>query len=270
MQNDFLKPNSIKQSKMKFKKLLRILFAIGIFLNHYSFFGQETADDSNKWQFTIGPYVLFPHMNGEVIVKGIPADVDTSPGDIFENLDFGMMLYFEASNSKWVAVLDGLYMDLSQEGETVLTGRKVLVGVDQVGFSISGRYKIKQWLDAGVGGRINSIGSNLKIDPGDILPGTEFSMNETWFDPIIVARLMTNFNNEKWQLGLYTDIGGFGIGSDITWQINPFASYQLGNWFKLGAAYRWLGINYTTGTGAETFLYDVTTSGPEIRFLFNF
>ncbi len=50
----------------------------------------------------------------------------------------------------------------------------------------------------------------------------------------------------------------------------PFAGYRFSNLFELVLAYRALGMDYETGSGAELFAYDVVTFGPEIGFLFHF
>lgn len=257
--------NSITQNKV------RIFLAIILCLFLLPVSAQDEPTDAKNWEFNITPYLLFPTMNGNVVIRGIPVDVNASTDDIFSNLNFGAMLYFEASSPKWALVFDLLYMDLSKEGQTPLASRNASVGADQLMTSISGRYRITEWLDVGIGGRLNSIGSSVKIAAGEyILPGTDFSMNETWFDPIIVARAITKFNDSKWRLGLSADIGGFGIGSDFAWQIHPFAGYQFTKLFQLGFSYRWLGMNYETGSGTDRFLYDVTTSGPELKLSFHF
>lgn len=232
---------------------------------------QDVPDNDKSWQFTLGPYLIFPNMNGNVAIKGIPIDVSANPGDIFSNLDFGMMLYFEASNPKWAIMFDGLYMNLGKEGETPLLSRQASVDMDQLAITVNGLYRVAPWFEAGIGGRVNSIGSGVKIAAADhVLPGTDFSMNETWFDPLIVTRAMTRFNTDKWRLGLLADIGGFGVGSDLAWQVNPFVGYQFSKLFEIDVAYRWLGMKYENGSGTEYFLYDMVISGAEIGFMFHF
>jgi len=257
--------NTIKENK------IRILMVITLVIYMLPVNAQDQPTNTKNWEYNITPYLLFPNMKGNVAIRGIPVDVNASTGDIFGNLDFGAMLYFEASSPKWALVFDLLYMDLSKDGQTPLASRNASVGADQLMTSITGRYRITEWLDVGIGGRLNSIGSSVKIAAGDyILPGTDFSMTETWFDPIIVARAITKFNDSKWRLGLSADIGGFGIGSEFAWQIQPFAGYQFTKLFQLGVTYRWLGMKYETGSGTDRFLYDVTTSGPELKLSFNF
>ena len=232
---------------------------------------QEETEKEKKWKFTASPYLLFPSMNGEAGIGPLTAEVDVSASDIFSNLDFGAMLYFEAQNDKWAFIFDGLYMDLSKDGLTP-GKRKASVGMDQLGITVSGLYRLNSWAEAGLGGRINSIGSSLYIAPGEggILEEQDRSMNETWFDLIIATRVQTNFNDSNWRLGLSADIGGFGIGSDFAWQLHPFAGYQFSKLIEMGVAYRWLGMNYENGSGMDHFLYDIVTSGPEIGVSFHF
>ena len=133
-------------------------------------------------------------------------------------------------------------------------------------------YRLNSWAEVGIGGRVNSIGSTLTIAPGDehILPGSEFSMDETWVDPLITARIMTQFNESKWRLGLMADFGGFGIGSKYAYQINAFAGYQLAKWLEIDVAYRLDGKKYEKGSGTDLFVYDVILHGPSIGLVFKF
>jgi hypothetical protein len=253
------------------KQVVKYIF-ISILLISISIKAQNKAlENEKKWDFTVSPYILFPNMNGDMTVKGIDVAVKANTSDIFSNLDFGTMLYSEAANSDWAIIFDLLYMKLKGEGETPLVGRKVSVSLEQLGASISGLYRISPWFETGIGIKINSIGSKIKIAPGDyILPGTDFSMKETWIDPAIVVRFSTKLNDTKWNLGLLADFGGFGIQSDYTWQANPFLGYQFGKVFETGVAYRWLGMKYEKGSGTDKFVYDVVTSGPEAKFIFHF
>jgi len=65
-------------------------------------------------------------------------------------------------------------------------------------------------------------------------------------------------------------LGGFGIGSEFTWQIQAEAGYQFSELFSLNLGYRYIGIDYETGSGTDYFAYDIDTFGPEIRLGFNF
>ena len=232
---------------------------------------QEEAAKEKKWNFLAAPYLLFPNMSGKITVKGILSDASANTEDIFSNLDLGGMLYFEANNGKWAIILDGYYVGLSAEGVTPLLSRKTGIEMNQLAIAIGGLYRVASWAEVGIAGRVNSIGSTLTIAPGEILlPGGEYSMDETWFDPLIVTRIMTRFNDSKWRLGLEAGFGGFGIGSDYAYQINPFAGYQLSKLFEIAVAYRWDGMKYEKGSGTDLFVYDVLLQGPSVGLVFHF
>jgi len=239
---------------------------------------QEDAKKEKQWNFTAAPYLLIPYMNGNVALGPIDVNVDADAGEIFDNLDFGLMLYFEASSDKWVANFDLLYMNLGGKGETPLLSRDASVDVKQLGLTFNGLYRVVEWASVGIGFRVNSINQGIKMaavpgpGPGDndLFPAVDRSMTQTWVDPLIVARLMTRFDDSKWRLGIVGDIGGFGIGSDLAWQINPFVGYQFSKLFEIDLAYRWLAMDYETGSDADYFLYDMVISGPELGLLFHF
>ncbi len=250
--------------------LYAVLFFIALPIMAQDNNKEEQNVDGKKWNFTAAPYLLLPSMDGDVAIKGLPIATSLNPGDIFDNLDFGFMLFFEANTDKWAVNLDLLYMDLSKKGVTPLTSRDAEVGMKQLAITVNGLYRFNSWLEVGLGGRINSIDASVNIAAGDyILPGRDFSMNQTWFDPLVVVRVMTQLNN-KWRFGMVTNAGGFGVGSDLAWEVNPFVGYQFSKLFEIDIAYRWLGMDYETGTGTDYFKYDMVISGPELGLLFHF
>ena len=53
-------------------------------------------------------------------------------------------------------------------------------------------------------------------------------------------------------------VGGFGVGSDLAYQILVGLLYPLSDSVQLGIGYRHLDLDYEDGD----FAYDVATSGP--------
>jgi hypothetical protein len=93
--------------------------------------------------------------------------------------------------------------------------------------------------------------------------------SQTWFDPIIITRLTTDLN-DKWLFQFRGDVGGFGAGSDLTWQLQGYAGYRFSKLFQLTAGYRLLSADYSHGEASKEFVFDVIESGPVIKFGFNF
>ena len=82
---------------------------------------------------------------------------------------------------------------------------------------------------------------------------------DDWVDPFIGLRGRYNFN-EKYYLTARADVGGFGVGSDFSWQANGGIGCQLSPTLFLEVTYRALGMDYNK----DGFVYDMVAHGPEI------
>ena len=56
---------------------------------------------SDRWEYVVAPYLIFASMDGTSAVRGREVEVDVSPSDIFENLQFGAMGYLGARKGNW-------------------------------------------------------------------------------------------------------------------------------------------------------------------------
>ena len=221
-------------------------------------------DGSGTWRFSVAPYFLSPHMSGTINVAGHDIPLDVSPSDVLGNLKFGIMGYAEANNGTWGVGLDFLYMNLEAEGEGTLP---VTVGAKQVMGEIDVLRRLSPWAEVLVGGRV--IGLESSLDYGGSVIDSTFSASKTWFDPLIGVRL-TVPNTGKWLAAFRGDIGGFGIGSDLSWQLAPMVGYRFSRVISSQLSYRVLFVDYQDGTDREEFRYQVTTFGPQLGLSFAF
>jgi len=224
---------------------------------------QEPAPDAPppRWEFVVAPYFLAPYMDGTLGVGSLSATVDASPGDIFDKLQFGFMLYAEARRGPWGAFVDGLYMELEQGAQN--TG--ATASANQGAVQISGFRRLTPALDLLAGARVNVLDAGITLPT----PGTSASQSSTWVDPLVGLRVRAPVP-APWQLGIMADIGGFGVGSKLAWQIYPMAGLRVSRLLSVHAAYRMLDMDYETGNGTTTFAYDVRIFGPEIGLAFHF
>jgi hypothetical protein len=261
----------------KFKNRISATFvSLSLILLFCNDFSQASAQDSTKvkkWHFLTDVYLMFPYMNGETGIGNlITVPVDANPGDIFSKLKMAAMLYFEAKTDKWAISSDLVYMNLNQEVTTGTLIHSGEVKAKEFIWEPAGFYRIMPFWDVGLGGRLTNIGADIDARRNVFPAGTEAvtgSGSKTWFDPVIITRLSADIN-EKWLLGFRGDVGGFGVGSDITWQLQAYAGYRFGKVFQLTAGYRILSIDYDKGVDTDRFIYNVNTFGPVIRFGFNF
>jgi len=86
-----------------------------------------------------------------------------------------------------------------------------------------------------------------------------------WVDPIIGMRVRQEITPRD-EITLLADIGGFGVGSELSWQI--FAGYshdwQIGHSTELALAlgYRMLSVDYEEGRGTSRTALDILLHGP--------
>jgi hypothetical protein len=216
------------------------------------------------WGFTVAPYFLAPYMEGQLdLGSGPPATVTASPGDIFDKLQFGAMLYLEARRGPWGALVDGLYMDLeqaAQRGSVTATASATQAAVE-----ISAFRTLLPTLDLKVGARVNVLDGGLALPSLD----SSFAQSKTWVDPLVGVRLSAPLP-APWRIGIMADVGGFSVGSKLAYQIYPVAGLRVSRLLSIHLAYRILNMDYESDDETDPFVYDMSTYGPEIGLAFHF
>jgi hypothetical protein len=143
--------------------------------------------------------------------------------------------------------------------------RNTNVDFNQGAFAFYGLRRMGPAADLSFGLRVNTLQGALTFKGPDV----EVSQDKTWVDPVVGVTLRTP-TQQRFLLRVYSEIGGFGAGSDFTWQIFPSAGINLADSFSLEFGYRWLDVDYSTGDGNDRFVYDVLTQGPVGGFAFRF
>jgi len=229
-------------------------------------YAQDTSSTDGV-RFTIAPYILAPSMNGNMTLRGIGVDVGVGPTDIFDNLKFGFMGYAELRTGRWGFAFDSIYMNLERGAQvgTIFGPVGARASVRQGMYEFTGQYRAAPWIDLLAGVRINHVSAEYEVTPGDL----NDDESRTWADPLVGVRLQVP-DTGRWLLAVRADIGGFGIGSKLAWQVYPTVGYAFSDLFTLAGGYRYLDMDYETGQGRERFAYDIATSGPFVGFAFKF
>jgi hypothetical protein len=229
-------------------------------------------DSSKKYSLFLELYMFAPSMSGTVGIGRLENTFVCVPaGKLLSYFQIGGMLYAEVHNDRFAYTSDLFYASMGQDASGkngVLNGK---ANVKQFWWELEGLYRVQPWLEFGVGARINSVNDELNIN----VAGPSGTINKnakkgaTWVDPLIVTRLKTVIS-EKWLLQLRADMGGFGIGSQFTWQLQPDIYYRASKLMQFGLGYRVISNNYNSGSGDNRFLFDIEEYGPQIRIGFNF
>lgn len=233
----------------------------------------QTTETEKKWNFLAEPYLMFPYMNGETgIGNNLILPVEASPGDIFNKLQMGAMVFLKAQTPKWIITSDLVYMNLNQDLTPGIILHDGSVTAKQLIWEPAGLYRPMPFLAIGLGGRLNYVQTSVDGSVNTIPEGTSpisGRHHKTWFDPIIIVQLETDIH-DKWLFKFRGDVGGFNVGSALTWQLQGDVGYRFTKLFQLSVGYRYISIDYSSGDAPREFVFNMGEYGPTIKFGFNF
>jgi opacity protein-like surface antigen len=232
---------------------------------------QAAASPDSGWNFEFTPYIWGASMSGEVAAGPLPTtSVNMSFSDIMDNLDAGLMGSFEARKGRWGLLFDAIYMKLAHSATASRTGAGPIgatatasadLEITQTVYAAAVAYRAiesRTPLDVIGGVRYAKIEADARID-GSFFAQTGSvarSAKKDWVDPYIGVRVQRPLA-ERWTLVGYADIGGFGVGSDFTWQAAAGVNYEFSKAIAGKFGYRYMSVDYDN----DGFRYDMANSG---------
>jgi hypothetical protein len=251
-----------------------------------SAFGQSQEPD--RWEFDLTLYGWLSSVDGDGTVKGQEASVEADFFDILENVDFAVPLHFTASKGRWGFFADVMYMSLSNDDNAEARVGPFTIDIDadieaQMAIGeLGGFYRLFERplggnsermlsFDVLAGGRLWYLEGEIDLELTGPLRNRrrKFDDNKTWVDPVIGGRVGVDLN-EKWTLRIRGDIGGFGAGSDFSWNALGAVNWHFGRKWDLVLGYRVLGVDYEDGSGSDKFAIDAVFFGPFAAITYRF
>jgi hypothetical protein len=89
--------------------------------------------------------------------------------------------------------------------------------------------------------------------------GQTIARDDYWFDPYVGLRGRYNFN-KTFYTAVRGEIGGFGVGADLMWQVEGVVGINLTHCIFTEIGYRALGADFED----NNFVFDVVLHGPQI------
>lgn len=243
--------------------------------------------DTNEWRFTVAPYIWGVGLNGDVGLFGLkPVDVDIPFSDIIQNLDFAAMGIVEAHNGTWGVFADINYTNLSADTSVSGTLKNDVVNytvdadleVTEFIATLMGEWRAfdsdQMTLDLLAGARYwnvqNDLSVNASVEGGGPLGlslSKRFSGDDgaSWIDPMVGVKARINTETPFYFTG-WGLIGGFGVGSDLDWDVMGGLGYEWTEKFSTVLGYRAIGVDYED----DGFVYDVVQQGVALGLVFNF
>jgi hypothetical protein len=257
----------------------------------------------SAWTYNFTPYGWISWLDGKTTIKGRDFDLYVTPKQLLDSLEAAWFSYMEARNGPISVFADVVYANLSGSGSGIITrqprpnvtatlGASVGAGLTTATIELGGSYELFRSGGLGPNGvptaggvfSLEALGGvrywrqateatvklkgTLNIDDLVILSRKRVlvgSGSVDWVDPFVGARAFWEFMPGQ-KLQLRGDIGGFGIGSQLSWQAMATynANFATVNGVKVDAylGFRALSVDYTQGSGNTRYRYDAVQYGP--------
>ena len=209
--------------------------------------GGPVMAQEGTWSFALSPYLWAPGTSSSVATRFGTLDTDATIGDVVSATDFALMGALEARNGRWGFIADLLHADLTERSDTPFGALFSRARVETRLTKLTG-YAAYQVYDDGqvafdaLGGfRAVSLDLDVSLSPG-MLPARSFGSSSSWVDPLVGARARVALT-DRWFATALGDIGGFGVGSDLTWQILVTVGYQFDERWSVQGGWRHLSID---------------------------
>jgi hypothetical protein len=260
----------------------------------------QVVPDPEPWRFGITSYGWAINIAGSLTARGQTVDVNASFIDLVQKSDslLAWMSYFEADKGRVGFYGDLVWTRLGFSRSTAAyrnplpglqlsaTANAALV-TDLVIAEIGGLYEVHRWpgsdgsftaVDALLGFRYWNSTASVSVDAlatANYAPlglsasrqfGVSLSNTMQWVDPLVGLRLRHQFTPHQ-NIMVRGDIGGFGLGSQLTWQALGVYSYEWqADRVRIAAVvgYRAIGVNYSAGSGFDANGLNLVFHGPVI------
>lgn len=242
----------------------------------YTLGSQQEYPLPEPWRAEFALTLWAPGISGDAGVRGLTAQIDADFVDVIEKSDSALAFTgrLEFGKGRWGGFIEGVYANLGAEDQSGPLGiTDVDVSFEQFVLDFGAMYRVADWkplgrevtdarrntVDLYAGGRATYV--DAELSPA-LLPARD--RDETWIDPIIGARFVAPFGR-AWRLSLSADVGGFGLESDFTWAASGAIGYDFeltGCQLTVYGGYRAIGWDFSEGSGADEFTWDVIEHGP--------
>ncbi len=252
------------------------------------------------WSFRFTPYGWLTSLDGTQTERGRSVKVDASFIDIVEKSDtlVALMGTFEARHGPLALYSDLVWSKVGVEnsnvrsrnpapGVTATIGTSVKLDIEMAIAEFGAAYEVarsgpvafdilggaRYWyqeadLSFDLAGTVNT--RDLQIEGARALAK---SGSVDWLDPVLGARVRYTVAAGH-ELFLRGDIGGFGVGSEFSWQAIGGYGFELGTYqgitFSGIIGYRALSVDYAQGEGLRRYEFDMVQHGPVLGLSMRF
>jgi len=221
-----------------------------------------SAVEESPWEFRLSPYGWFAGFKGDVAsVPALGADpvyVDISASDALSDTEVSFAAVFEGKKGKHGFLTDFSYSDM-QANTALVDG--VAVTLDSISkttlFSAAYMYELYRSestvVDVYAGARYWKIDTDLSLN----IIRSSVNHKESWVDPLIGMKGRSTLGGSSFYVTGSATVGGFGVGSDLFYDLAAHLGYQWSKSIGTTIGYRMYDLDYDN----DGFVYDVRQEG---------
>jgi hypothetical protein len=229
----------------------------------------QASEATAQWRFETTPFLWASGQHGHIEFQNFRSELHIGLGNLLSEVDGALMLPVEGRNGRWGFGFEIVYFDISDQEADVAGFETVDYQADHQLIELAPRFTLFHpgpvAIDILAGGRYMRV-DNIITMGGDTLQAVTLRLRDRWIEPLAGVRARAGV--KRWTFVAHGDIGGFGVGSDITWQALGYAGYRFGPRLTLRAGYRYFDVDFDDDD--DEFRFDVAMRGPMIGASFSF
>lgn len=227
---------------------------------------------NSEWSVIVSPYLWAAALSGNSSIGPYNVPARVSFPTIVSNLDLALMGNVEVTNGRYGAYIDGQYTNVGKD--VTVDGANVRFASTSSMLTLGGFFQA--WSMEKPGNTVYGKSRTISLEPTFGLRWTQISAavdpvvgkrNQNWVDPFIGVRVNADLS-DRWNLFGEGDIGGFGIGSRFSANLQAYFGYRTFVFRKptiLRFGYRLWYQNYVNGSdGNDRFAWNVMQHGPVV------
>ena len=204
----------------------------------------------DKWNVAVTPFLWLPSMSGEMESNYLNQNFKLGAIDIISNLKMAFMVNAEVSKGKVFLMPSYVYAKIGTDkvaasfpnGDELTIAPDMTMNIAGLNIGLHEAVSGKLIIDPYLGVRYNSFNTTLEVT--GLLKATRVDEDAVFTDPLMGLRILY-FPHPRVPLMLRSDVGGFGIGSDYSWNAVLDAGYTLSPQIDLMGGFSAYGMKFS-------------------------
>lgn len=242
----------------------------------------ETTKPARHWAITIPLWV--PGYRGEFSIGGIEVDGESQGGtdggflarlfDRKTRLNFFFMGAASYTADRWRIYADAFGGKFTSDVVFTLTDGTITTATVQPTIaSLSATYRAyeRPWGDSASNRWQTWVYTGLRVYDArlEVDLVRRYTSASTWVDPVVGVWIPVDVAR-RWRVSLWGDMGGFGLGSKLSWHASALGSFQIGPLVEISLGYNVVDVNYHATVASEDFIMKIRVGGPMAGVGFRF